>query len=203
MKIVKIEYISDIEDWSKSEDYRSIESDIKKGIQKVVWPKGSDGFFIDPASKGKGRGEGNGVKPIKETFIEHLESQGWSKELRINEDPVIKRGPLDAAKITPSGTFAVEWETGNISSSHRALNKICLGTLRGNLIGGALILPSKALYNFLTDRVGNYPEIEPYLPLWKSIPFPKGLIMIIVIEQDGLKEGVGRIPKGTDGRALL
>lgn len=112
-------------------------------------------------------------------------------------------GPLDAVKETPFGLFAIEWETGNISSSHRALNKICLGVLTGELAGGALVLPSTNLYPYQTDRIGNYREITPYLPLWESIPYIVGLIFVIVVEQDGLSKDSPRIKKGTDGRALL
>ncbi len=78
-----------------------------------------------------------------------------------------------------------------------------LAMLDGGLIGGALILPSNKLYPYLTDRVGNFREIEPYLPLWKSIPFKQGVLLIFVVEQDGLDAKSPRIPKGTDGRALL
>jgi hypothetical protein len=49
----------------------------------------------------------------------------------------------------------------------------------------------------------SYRELVPYLPLWESVPYDEGVIFIIVVEHDGLKEGIARIPKGTDGRALL
>jgi hypothetical protein len=155
---------------------------------------------LDPASIGKKRGQGNGVKPIKLAFIDHLKSLGWKGEADLK---ALGMGPLDAAKETPFGKFAVEWETGNISSSHRALNKICLGVLKGELIGGVLLLPSIKLYKFLTDRIGNYKEITPYLDLWKNLPYSKGAVSILVVEHDGEMSGVPRIPKGTDGRAMV
>jgi hypothetical protein len=96
----------------------------------------------------------------------------------------------------------LEWETGNISSSHRALNKIALGILRGIFIGGALVLPTRAMYKYLTDRIGNYDEIEPYFELWKKLPIKKGLLLVIAIEHDSVNGSVPRIPKGTDGRAI-
>lgn len=37
-----------------------------------------------------------------------------------------KPGKLDAVLYTDYGPVALEWETGNISSSHRALNKMAL-----------------------------------------------------------------------------
>ena len=65
-----------------------------------------------------------------------------------------------------------------------------------------LIVPSRALYSYLTDRVGNIQELEPYLKLWKSIPCKNGILEIVVIEHDATSQEVPRIPKGTDGRAL-
>ena len=112
-------------------------------------------------------------------------------------------GPLDLVRETERGFFALEWETGNISSSHRAVNKLCLGLLDQELIGGALVVPSDNLYPYLTDRVGNYRELRPYLLLWEQLPFKDGVLMLIAVEQDGLREGVPRLPKGTDGRALI
>jgi hypothetical protein len=98
--------------------------------------------------------------------------------------------------------FAVEWETGNISSSHRALNKMTLGILSQKLIGGALILPTRNMYQYLTDRVGNFEELEPYFDLWKALKADEGLLAIMVVEHDEVSKNVPRIPKGTNGRAL-
>lgn len=203
MRIVSIKDIYKDDVFSTSPAYKAILSEIKQGISAVRWPKGSDGFYLDPNSTGRGRGEGNGVKPIKVNFVDYLTKNGWLSEMRVEGSKTMYRGPLDIAKKTKFGIFGVEWETGNISSSHRALNKICLGVLTGEIIGGILILPSRKLYKHLTDRIGNAQEIEPYIPLWENIKFSKGVISIVVIEYDGLVEGTPRIPKGTDGRALL
>jgi len=59
------------------------------------------------------------------------------------------------------------------------------------------------MYRYLTDRVGNYPEIEPYFPLWRALRIEEGLLAVIAIEHDAVSKSVARIPKGTDGRALL
>lgn len=99
--------------------------------------------------------------------------------------------------------FVLEWETGNISSSHRAINKMCLGLLDGTLIGGVLVVPTRAMYKYLTDRVGNFTELEPYFRFWRRCPVKEGLLAVIAIEHDGVSRDVQRIPKGTDGRALL
>lgn len=202
MKIVHKEEILRKGAFAASKDLAVIESEIDAGIKSIRWPDGADGFYLNPA-QGKGRGEGNGVKPIKTAFIDHLKTFGWEQETRIISKDGASMGPLDSGKETTFGRFGVEWETGNISSSHRALNKICLGVLNGDLIGGVLILPSAELYKFLTDRVGNYRELVPYLKLWKSIPYAEGAISIIVVEHDGCRDDAPRIPKGTDGRALL
>jgi hypothetical protein len=183
-----------------SQDILDATREIEEAISEISWPSGADGFYLNPDT---GTKHNNGVKPIKEACITYLKGVGWQDELRSRAKGVAGTGPLDAVKETPHGLFAIEWETGNISSSHRALNKICLGVLNKELAGGVLVLPSNILYPYLTDRVGNYRELVPYLPLWESVPYDEGVIFIIVVEHDGLKEGIARIPKGTDGRALL
>ena len=62
-------------------------------------------------------------------------------------------------------------------------------------------VPSRKLYHFLTDRIGNVSELEPYFPLWSKVPCSKGILEIVVIEHDAESWDVPRIPKGTDGRA--
>lgn len=64
------------------------------------------------------------------------------------------------------------------------------------------MLPSRKLYVYLTDRIGNIQEIKPYFALWRSVPIRNGILEIVVIEQDAVSKDVPRIPKGTDGRAL-
>ena len=133
----------------------------------------------------------------------HLKSLGW----RLNTPVAIATdknpGPLDATYPVGTRLFAVEWETGNISSSHRAMNKMAMGILKKLLIGGILIVPTRAMYRYLTDRVGNLSELEPYFPLWKAVPAEEGLLAVVAIEHDAVSSTVPRIPKGTDGRALL
>lgn len=79
---------------------------------------------------------------------------------------------------------------------------MALGLMKRILVGGVLIVPTRALYKFLTDRIGNYAEIAPYLELWKAIPCENGVLEIVVVEHDATSFDVPRIPKGTDGRAL-
>lgn len=110
---------------------------------------------------------------------------------------------MDAVFRSSRGLVGFEWETGNVSSSHRSLNKLCLGLLRGETAGGFLVVPSRKLYRFLTDRIGNVAELEPYFEFWAATPCTEGVLEIVAIEHDAESLNVPRIGKGTDGRSLL
>ena len=199
MKIVKIETIINVGDLENSDLMRTITHHIETAIFSIENPLGGGSFILYPEKKG------NGVKPIKHSFILKLQEFGWEPEAKIDLVVTTNRpGPIDAAYPVNDKFFAVEWETGNISSSHRAVNKIIIGMLKGKLIGGVLILPSRKMYEYLTDRVGNYMELEPYFPVWKDANYniQNGILKIIEIEHDGESQFVPKIPKGTDGRAL-
>jgi hypothetical protein len=200
MKIVREETLISCGDYAKSKDWKKTRARLHKAIREVDWPRGSGKFSIYPES-GKKSGEGNGVKPIKDGLIEELEKQGWKSEQYLDILKTSRPGKVDSILETPHGVVALEWETGNISSSHRALNKMALGLLKGVLAAGILVVPSRTMYNFLTDRVGNIAELDPYLDLWRSLPCTQGILEIVVIEHDATSTGVPRIPKGTDGRA--
>ena len=201
MKIAHIETLISRGNFSQSEEWVMLRSAVLTAVKNVEWPQGMGKFVIFPES-GKKRGEGNGVVPIKNGFIAELKAQDWVDEYAL---PIAVRknpGEIDIVYKTSSGIIvAVEWETGNISSSHRALNKMALGLMKKYLAAAILIVPSRELAQYLTDRIGNYPELEPYLDLWRSIPCESGVFEIIVIEHDQTSKDVPRIPKGTDGRA--
>lgn len=201
MKIVKIEILIDAGGFSSSSAWATIKDHITKSIRAVEWPPGS-GTFTLYDEPGKKRREGSGVTPIKEIFVKNLKRLGWDLETPVNIAALKRPGPLDATYPVGKRLFAVEWETGNISSSHRAMNKMALGLLKGVLIGGILIVPTRAMYRYLTDRVGNLPELEPYFPLWKSLQCNEGLLGVIAIEHDAVSKKVPRISKGTAGRAV-
>lgn len=201
MKIVREETLISCGDYAKSEDWKRTRASLYKAITEVDWPRGSGKFTIHPEA-GKYRGEGNGVTPIKEGLIEELSRQGWKPEQYLDIAKPQRPGKLDAVLYTSHGPVALEWETGNISSSHRALNKMALGLLKGILAAGILVVPSRELYKFLTDRIGNMSELDPYLDLWRSIPCTNGILEIVVIEHDATSKRVPRIRKGTSGRAL-
>ena len=199
MKILRVEPLITKGPFVISSEYEQIQKEIIASIKSVKWPVGNDSFVVHPERKG------NGVKPIKNSCMDYLFDKGWKHEARMKILADAKPGPIDAVRSTKSGLpFVFEWETGNISSSHRALNKIAVGMLEGCIIGGCLVLPSRAFYNFLTDRVGNYRELEPYFPLWRALDchIQNGVLFIVEVEHDDVSTKVPKIPKGTDGRAL-
>jgi len=200
VKIVHIETILDQGSYSKSRHWRSTRSSLHKAVKKCEWPPGSGSFTIYPQS-GRKRGEGNGVKPIRKEFINELQRRGWMIEGRAKNQLGQALGDFDAVLLGPEGPVVAEWETGNISSSHRSMNKLTMLVADRIIAAGTLIVPSRKLYVYLTDRIGNYKELEPYLKLWKSVPCKKGVLEVVVIEHDAESVDVPRIPKGTDGRA--
>ena len=200
MKITRVEKLISRGTFSTSQDWERIRQTVLRAVENVEWPIGAGTFTIYPES-GKNRGEGNGVAPIKSGLVVELVALGWKSQVALPIAVHKNPGKLDVGFETPHGIVVVEWETGNVSSSHRALNKMALGLLKGHLAAGILIVPSRELAKFLTDRIGNFPELEPYLDLWRSIPCDSGILEIIVIEHDATSLDVPRIPKGTDGRA--
>lgn len=210
MKIMQWEDIIDSGDYSRTDAYARCHEDIEYGVRSTVWPEGSDRFTIVPES-GKKRGEGNGVKPIKNGFTNALLERGWELEVGRRSGRGGK-GTLPGAfdchldlrgEGYDSLPFVVEWETGNISSSHRAINRIALGILEQRIAGGVVLLPSSNLAPYLTDRIGNFLELKPYLPLWRKWDnlTPTGYLGLVVVEQDAESFDVPRVPKGTDGRS--
>jgi len=116
-------------------------------------------------------------------------------------------GNLDFWFQTDGGfATAVEWETGNISSSHRSLNKLCLALMGGIIDAGVLIVPSIKLYPHLTDRIGNLRELQPYFHFWNRFGtlVDRGLLAVIEVEYDVLQKSVDQrefIPRGIDGNS--
>lgn len=109
----------------------------------------------------------NGVVPLKNACISYLEDNGWITEYTMQLGTTTRKlGPIDAVSSTTDSAVALEWETGNISSSHRSLNRMTIGLLNEKILGGILVLASGTTYPYLTDRVGNYPELEPYFDIW-------------------------------------
>lgn len=202
MKIERIVTLVSKGDFPEQKDWMSSREQLHAAIRAIEHPPGEGQFLIYPES-GKKRGQGNGVVPIKVGLMVQLKELGWKLEQNIDIATLRKPGPIDAVLETKHGLFAVEWETGNISSSHRSVNKMALGIMKGVLIGGALILPTRKFASFLTDRIGNFEELEPYFGLWQAVAghVHSGLLEIVAVEHDSIGYNVPRIPKGTDGRA--
>jgi hypothetical protein len=201
MKIAHETFIVNEGTVAMTDDWLKIAEEIRTAIAAVTWPPGSSSFTINPIRRG------NGVKPIKQACMSLLRDNfGWNLESKFDPAGLLEviRGPgkFDATRQSSVGVIALEWETGNISSTHRALNKMALGLIRQIIVGGVLILPTRRFYRYLTDRIGNFEEVEPYFPLWKALNIDKGFILAIGLEHDYEDETVARITKGTDGRAL-
>ena len=176
-----------------SQEWREIQEQLREAIEAIVWPPGNTSFTIKPSK------HENGVVPIKKAFIDTLKLRDWKTE-RV---AVPKVGKVDAILETSIGIFAVEWETGNISSSHRSLNRLSLGLYQQTLIGGIVVIPSRKLYRNVTDRTGNLQEIFPYFTLYQLLPLQRGMLVVIEIEHDREDPTVPLIKKGTDGWALI
>lgn len=197
MKLVHEEVLIPNSPVSLSKEIAGCLEEVRSAIGNVVWPEKSRKFTIRPVV------DGNGVLPIKVGFMQRLKRLGWQLEHR----PVLAKGlgpgKVDALKSLPDGRqFAAEWETGNISSSHRALNKMCMGILEGHLAGGVLILPDRELYHYLTQRIGNYKELAPYFPVYRQLKNVEGLLTVFAVSHDQVSNKVALIPKGLDGNSL-
>ncbi len=179
----------------------------------------------------------NGVVPLRQQFRENLEASGWRAEeplslkgyfekIRANSQlEQIFRYPIRTASAAPDplhegvGDFdfwlrsdtgfrtVVEWETGNISSSHRSLNKMCLALMGGLADAGVLVVPSFYLYPHLTDRIGNIRELQPYFNFWSRVGqlVGRGLLAVAEVEHDKLVNSTDVrdfIPTGSDGNAF-
>ena len=194
MKLITHTELISVGGIKESDDFLKAKQEINSAVSSVSWADPFE-FIINPTRRG------NGVVPIKNNFVHHLVHNDWKAEARMAIVKGLNPGPIDAVKVTDAGLIAVEWETGNISSSHRALNKIAVGILQDQLIAGFLVLPHKVLAQYLTDRIGNYEELEPYFPLYSNLNIDFGHIEVIGVEHDRISKSVILIPKGRDGNA--
>jgi hypothetical protein len=203
VKIVREETLLHCGNFAESAEWARARKKLHAAITDVQWPPKSGKFTIYPES-GKKRGKGNGVKPIKAGLMLDLQKHGWKLEQIVQFGGKRNPGKFDALFDTSTGPIVLEWETGNISSSHRSLNKMALGIMRGKIAAGILIVPSTVFAQYLTDRIGNIRELEPYFEFWQATPCKHGGVLeIAVIEHDATSAKVPRITKMTDGRALV
>ena len=157
---------------------------------------GSDHFILNSTSKNC-----NGVVPVKEKCYQILEEEfGWYREkpLTYFREDAQKGGPIDVYKefVTIGSVFkaGLEFETGNISSAHRSMNKLCVGIKKGELDLAMLMMPIKKMSFYLTDRVSNYEELEPYFLLLDEIPF-----VVFGFDAEEYNPDGPLLPKGKDG----
>jgi hypothetical protein len=269
MKVLESRFVLNPKKIQNKEFWGQCLAEIQASARIIRWPKGNkNGFVIFPES-GKKRGKGNGVKPIKEAFLEALNESGWrtldranperfdavkflSQPHKLDNQPLSKLGlpkkqsdVLTAAGIETIGDLVsrtkyelskikgfgkkslvsltavlkeenlllidefpyvgVEWETGNVSSGHRSVNRILRGEMRTpRCMGGVVVAPTKNLAQYLTDRVSNYEELLHYAPVWNRMTNEWGIpVVLLPIEQDETSNDSPKIKKGTDGRNLL
>ncbi len=173
-------------------------AEITKSIKSVTWPAGSRKFTINNSEKNI-----NGVVPLKESCYVMLEKNySWFREkpLKVLKEEKEKGGPIDVYKEFADNSplalkrVGLEFETGNISSAHRSLNKLLLGQNRKELDLSVIMMPVKALAYYLTDRVTNYEELEPYFENVKRAAF-----IFIGFDADAYDPSAPIIPKGPDG----
>lgn len=218
-----------------SDDWKSHHEAYVRGIESIDNPKGSGKLKLRPkvkdglTAKGNIKWKRNGVGYLKSRFASHMvKNEGWGaeKNFGFNEKitpPKLTLFPGNNEHVEPiAATFsgfdlvqtgkdgtrvAVEWETGNISSSHRSLNKLGVALANDVIDAGVLIVPSRALYEHLTDRIGNISELSHYLDVWHGLAsgIERGLLAITVVEHDEIVDKddvtVKYLKVGLDGRA--
>ena len=210
------------------QDWQDFHESYLRCIAKIDHPSGSGSLTLRKKLKGPdGQWRRNGVNYLKNRFLGHMETdEGWLPEgvvglSRDRKQPTLRLYPSlrpHCEPITSSfGGFdfvtqgkdgnkvAIEWETGNISSSHRSMNKLAIALKSGIIDMGVMVVPSRALYEHLTDRIGNISELSGYLAMWAGAgeTVDRGLLAITVVEHDELTDDLdfSYLPSGNDGRA--
>ncbi|MEH7693974.1 PDDEXK family nuclease [Bacillus altitudinis] len=170
--------------------------EVKASICSPIWPTDSDIFTINNTEKNC-----NGVVPIKELCYTMLEEDyNWFREKPLDVLKLEKKkgGPIDVYKEFTEGNYVrrvgLEFETGNISSAHRSMNKLLLGLKYNELDLSMILMPIKDLAYYLTDRVTNFEELEPYFEITEGQPF-----IFIGFNAEAYDPNVSLIPKGKDG----
>ena len=214
---------------ARSDDWKVLHESYVRAIQSLDFPEGSGTLTLRKRWKNPDSGKyaRNGVSYLKNRFLQQMTGiEGWKAEGQTgiqrlgreanltmypefqshSEQVASKFGDFDFLTKTSSGfRAAIEWETGNISSSHRSLNKLVIALSESAIDAGVLILPTRELYEHLTDRVGNIREISPYLSFWQNAcdqETPK-ILAITVVEHDFLTDDPSHpfLKLRNDGRA--
>lgn len=210
-------------------DWDRIHQSFVRSIELIDYPVGSGKLTLRRKALDAGsiQWTRNGVSFLRNRFLENMVvREGWQAEgevdlERLEENPLLSlypsREPYSEPVTSSFGAFdfvtttaggmrvGIEWETGNISSSHRSLNKLSIVLAANKIQAGVLILPSRKLYEHLTDRIGNIGELSPYLGMWKRMgeAVEYGMLAIVVVEHDDLTDDPNYpyLKMGKDGRA--
>lgn len=210
------------------DDWKTVHASYVRAISSIDHPIGSGTLTLrEKTRKPDGKWARNGVGFLRTRFLELMRDvEGWRSESDVDlsrdrpQSPVTlypsleaycepitsNFGGFDFTTNAANGTrIAIEWETGNISSSHRSMNKLAIALSNGIVDVGVLIVPSRELYEHLTDRIGNISELSGYLSMWQDLKVvvPRGLLAITVVEHDALTtdQDFPYLPVGNDGRA--
>lgn len=179
-----------------------VEEELAAAVDAIRWPEGASDFTI------LGEKHANGVVPIKKRFVESLLDRGWRGQEKFPRSAdgskvEVYPGAFDVWRDLEDGLGAVvaEWETGNVSSSHRSINRMVRAIMENHAVAGYLIVPSRSLYEFLTDRIGNFQELRPYFQVWAGLPISHGYLAVMEVEHNSINSAAAPIPKGKDGNA--
>jgi hypothetical protein len=227
MKLLRTLIVFDQGDIARSTDWQTIYQSYAAAIRSIDFPEGSGKLKLRCRIKDSdGKWIRNGVSYLKNRFVSAMASNtncvveaalkfGKAQPAEFLLYPELERhseptkfnfGRFDLC-VTGTGQtrVAIEWETGNISSSHRSLNKLLIALKKGIIEAGVLILPARDLYVHLTDRVGNINELSAYLSMWQAsgAQVDRGLLAISVVEHDELTDDPDYpfLKVGNDGRA--
>lgn len=211
-----------------SPDWKNLHESYVRAIASIEHPRGSG--FLTLRRKVRlpnNQWKRNGVGYLRKEFLAFMrDHEGWVAESNValsrdrEQPPLLLYPSMEEYREPITSDFggfdfmataangmrvAIEWETGNISSSHRSMNKLAIALSSGLMEVGVLIVPSRALYEHLTDRIGNIGELSGYLAMWEGLKsvVERGLLAITVVEHDHLtdSEEIEYHAVGGDGRA--
>lgn len=228
MRWLRTLVIFDRGDVVSTSDWQAIHESYVRSIQRIDFPEGAGSLTLRrKVKRPDGQWNRNGVVYLKRRFLDLIvNDEHWHAEvgfdlgkdrvppdlrlypsMELHCEPITSEfGDFDLVTTAPAGTHvAIEWETGNISSSHRSMNKLAIALATGKIQAGVLIVPSRSLYEHLTDRIGNIGELSGYLSMWKDLEarVERGLLAISIVEHDALTDDptFPYLPAGNDGRA--
>ena len=228
MKWLRTLVVFDCGDMASTSDWQMIHESYVRSIRRIDFPETTSSLTLRrKVRRPDGQWNRNGVVYLKRRFLDHMvNDEHWHAEvgfdlgkdreppylrlfpsMELYREPITSEfGDFDLVTTGPTGMHVgIEWETGNISSSHRSMNKLAIALVVGKIQAGVLIVPSRSLYEHLTDRIGNIGELSGYLSLWKDLESHVGcgLLAISVVEHDFLTDDptFPYLPVGKDGRA--